>query len=397
MIFRFKELLICNTVLFAFISMNPHFRWMVGSEVYYVLFFVSTLFLFIVGQFLDRNYFVLDGYRKRVLLVLGIFISVFTLPLFHEFRIGHFIWYLTFMLIVLNKLDVLRESYKWLRNILVVISIFSLIIWFLSILSIPLPYLSYQPEFRHNPNDWYKVYGPVIGLYTGDAPRGGLGFERITGAFLEPGHFGIYLGLFLAFEKLNLSDNKNVIFLITGILTFSTAFFGILGIIIIYRIISEKKIERNIFKMICVILFVAMAGALIAPERFFYGLFGRVLDYSTNSNIIDDRVTDQFIYQYEYFISTAQVWTGFGYDIELRHVTNWRALFIRYGIFGGATMLLMMIVFISRLKINDALLIFAILLLIVLHRSYLLLPPTYFILTYLFVSKINFEGKYKYS
>ncbi len=392
MIVKFRGLLICNTVLFSFISMNPHFRWMVGSEVYYVLFFVTTLFLFIAGQFLEGNYFILDSYRKRVLLVLGIFISVFTLPLFHEFRVGHFIWFVTFMMITLYKADVLRESYKWLRDILVVISIFALIVWFLSILSFPLPYLSFQPEFRSNPNDWYKVYGPVIGLYTGETPRGGLGFERITGAFLEPGHFGIYLGLFLACEKLKLSDKKNIILLITGILTFSTAFLGILAIIILYRLITERKIEKNIVRLIGVMLVILLVGVVISPDKFFYGLFGRVLEYSTDSNVIDDRVTDRFINHYKYFLTSPQVLTGFGYNIELLHITNWRALVIRYGVIGGIVMLFMITVFVSKLKLKDAILLFAILLLIVLHRSYLMIRPTYFILIFLFVAKINFDN-----
>lgn len=393
MIVKFKGLLISNLVLFAFISMNPHFRWMVGGEVYYFLFFFSTLLLFIVGQFQNRNYFFLDAYRKRLLLVLVIFVSVFTLPLFHEFRAGHFIWYVTFIFFVFYKYEILKESYLWLKKIIVVLSAISLFYWFLSLLPVPIPYFSYNPEFRSNPNDWYKIYGPVVGLYNASDPRGGLGFERISGAFLEPGHFGMYLGFFLAVDKLNLRDKGNVILLVTGILTFSTAFYGIILIVIIYKSLTEKIVSKNMVYIPLLVISTIGIGLIFFTEEFLYGIVGRLMDNNQSANIIDSRVATSFIDEYNYFIGTPNAWFGYGFNVDLLHITNWRAMVFRYGIIGSFLMTILIIISTSRVKWSEIFLLSSVVLVIFIHRSYLLLPPTYYILTLLSVSYLYLNNR----
>ena len=75
-------------------------------------------------------------------------------------------------------------------------------------------------------------------------PIGG-GLERICGVFAEPGHFGIYLGLMLAIEKFNFYEKRNLLLLITGFLTFSTAFYGIFCWVSCISFLSIKGLQQT--------------------------------------------------------------------------------------------------------------------------------------------------------
>ena len=120
--------------------------------------------------------------------------------------------------------------------------------------------------------------------------------------------------------------------------------------------------------------------------------YGRVLkDVDTKNNaimsIVDSRISERFLTDFDDFSKTSKVFTGLGYfDQEDIPTTNWRGLIYRFGIIGLFIILLLIIFIIRRVDILYALLLFSIAILILSHRSYLLYTPSIYVLLFMATS-----------
>jgi hypothetical protein len=378
-----------NIALFAFISLNPYIRWIIPNEFFYGFFLVSTFILSLQLNSKIRGGIITNISKLLVALFLLIFIVYFTTSLVHSFRWGHFLWFIPFLMIVFYNDAIIERGYVYLRTIMVWIAIFALIVWVLKLVNFPLPYYSYIPEFRYNPADYYRIYGPAISLYRGSFAVGEFyGFERITGVFAEPGHFGIYIGLIIAIERFKFSIRRNQILFIAGIMTFSSAFYAIISLGFIYQVIMDKKVTKRILYPFVIIIFFAGLGLLAEPEGFRELTYGRTLgrlgqEKINPANIIDSRVSEMFVYEFEQFAKTPKLFTGQGMiDEGGQFVTNWRGLIFRFGIIGLSIIILLVISIAKRTHFIFALLLLSISVLIISHRSYLLYNPSIYILIF---------------
>ena len=79
---------------------------------------------------------------------------------------------------------------------------------------------------------------------------------RLCGLFNEPGYFGTFIAFFLIIDKIRLKKISNIILLIAGILSFSMAFFVLLGVGGIYYLIKNKYYYVVVAFVLLVIAFI---------------------------------------------------------------------------------------------------------------------------------------------
>lgn len=265
-----------------------------------------------------RKGLVVDKYRIGICIAAVTFLLFFTTPIVHDFRIGHFAYFLIFIQIIFFNDIIFYNSYKFLKKLFIIISVFAIVFWVLNAMGVPLIYYKCTPAFRtESVLDNYRIYGPVLSLYRGNMPIGG-GIERICGVFAEPGHFGIYIGLMLAIEKFNFYEKRNLLLLITGFLTFSTAFYGIFCLGVLYKLLKYKRITTDIIRIVAVLFFTAIT-LLFFSDRFVETIYGRVVENKREEvsgvvDLLDNRVPDSHITKFESFIHSHDALVGLGYD-----------------------------------------------------------------------------------
>lgn len=392
-----------NLGLLLFFALNPYPRWFMPEGLFQIVFLFTTTIATIQLQYNIRKGLVVDKYRIVIFIVSIGYVLFFTTPLIHDFRIGQFAYFMIFMQIIFFNDIIFYNSYKILRKLFVIISVFAIIFWILNAINFPLIYYKCTPAFRtESILDNYRIYGPVLSLYRGDVPIGG-GLERICGVFAEPGHFGIYLGLILAIEKFNFYVKSNLLFLITGFLTFSTAFYGILFLGLIYKIVTFKRITKDV-SLILVLLFFLACTLMILSSNFVETAYNRVVDnkkteVSSVSDLIENRVADNYISKFDSFLKSAKIFTGVGYNTDEMIVTNWRGTIYRFGLIGATIMLLLIISIVRRGNVKYALLLITITLLVMAHRVYLMYSPAIYmiLLTAIYVNHVKKNIYYKFS
>ena len=379
--YRAIRLASVNLGLLLFFALNPYPRWFLAQGVVQVFFFFTTLYAIVQGNYR------LSQDKKKLFWAIIVYIVYFTLPVVHQFKSGYFLYYLVFLQILCFDNHVYLNGYLILKRIIVIVCIASLVVWVLHSIGFHLPYYEMKPEWRtENLKDNYHIYGLCISLYRGANLIGG-GLERICGVFAEPGHCGIYLGLMLAIEKFEFDSKENVLMLIVGILTFSTAFYGILSLGLAYRLIggSQKLADvRNLMIISLVVLpFVMMSN------DFYDTAIGRVLNYQQSDNVtvvsmIDSRTSESTQKDFTRFAYGQKLLTGYGSDDKTEMIgTNWRGLVYRYGIIGVViiAILLLFLTYNDSLKFQGLLVLIA--LLIISHRSYLMYAPGVYMMLFI--------------
>lgn len=377
--YRAIQLASVNFGLLLFFALNPYPRWFLSHGVVQIFFFFTTLFAIVQG-----NYRISQD-KKNIVWAIVLYIVYFTLPVVHQFKSGYFLYYLVFLQVLFFDNQVYLNGYLILKRIIVIVCIASLFVWLLHLLGFHLPYYEMKPEWR-NPKDNYHIYGLCIGLFRGSDFIGG-GLERICGVFAEPGHFGIYLGLILAIEKFEFDSKENVLMLITGILTFSTAFYGILSLGLAYRLIEGSQKITDI-RNLMIISLVGLPFVMMS-NSFYNTAIGRVVNYQQSDNVtvtsmIDSRTSESTQRDFTRFSYGPKLLTGYGSDDKTEMIgTNWRGIVYRYGIIGVViiAILLLSLTYNDSLKFQGLLILIA--LLIISHRSYLMYAPGIYMMLFI--------------
>lgn len=369
-----------NLGLLLFFALSPYPRWMVPNGTIQVTFFITTLIAIAQGKYWP------SPEKKWMFISILVYITYFTLPIIHQFNGGHFLYYLVFLEILFFDKDVYLDGYLILRKIIVLVCICALLVWFLHLLGFHLPFYEYDPDFRHSQLDKYHIYGPCISLYRGPSFIGG-GLERICGVFAEPGHFGIYLGLLMAIEKFEFDSKENLVMLLTGILTFSTAFYGILCFGIAYRLLTDIRKIRDIRNIVVVAL---ILFPLIGINSTLYnGAIGRVIEKQDGeelsvSSMIDKRTTGKTQSTYLRFSASKQFLMGKGnVEKDEIQITNWRGYIFRFGVIGAMIALLLVLSITSNRSVLYQALLISIALLIFSHRSYIMYHPGIYMMLFI--------------
>lgn len=373
--FRFKSacrFAAINLAFFLLMAMNPYPRWMLPNGTFQCIFlFTTSLSLYrlkSLGYLFDSN-----SHKSIICCCIVLYTVFFALPIFHEFKGGYLLNAILFIEILFLDKDIYRDAYYILRFIFKWICVFSLLIWVVNYLKIPIPYYYYQPDFRYSSADNYHIYGLAVSLYDGANFIGG-GLERICGIFAEPGHFGIYLGLMMAINKFRFTEKSDYIMLFTGIMTFSTAFYGILAIGLLYRLVEYQNLKDiKIFFLVGCFVF----PLLFMNSSFYDSMLGRVIDNKKDISVVslvENRVQRQSIEKFSRFLKTSQIWTGIYNKSEndVMQITNWRGGIYGYGILGVSIMLILIITIVSRNSFKYGLCLLAMAILVMSHRIYIM-------------------------
>lgn len=372
-----------NLGLLLFMSLNPYPRWFLPAGILQIFFLVTTIITFFITDFRTARV------RRSLIAAIAAYIIYFTLPIVHGFKSGYFIYYLLFIAILFYPRSVYLSAYKLLKKIIVFVLICSLVVWVIHLFGLELPHYTYiLPAKAERNMDLMRIYGPCLSMFRGAVFIGGK-MERLCGVFAEPGHCGIYLGLILAIEKFKISGRQNIIILISGILTFSTAFYGILLMGIVCRQFNSFKYGMDfqlmfVAALIMVVFLLNKSLYESATDR----VFERISDSGQEDgffvlSVVDSRTYSFTLYDYERFSKTTDIIYGRG-DVDVKEMisTNWRGYIYRYGIVGLIIAAILLLTITSGPDLIYRLLLISIALLIFSHRSYLLYPPGIYMMLY---------------
>lgn len=237
-------------------------------------------------------------------------------------------------LVSLAEKEQLIVAFKYLKWFLVVTGAIGIITYISFLIGLPLPHeiVPYYAENMSAMGYAYVDYGISYLVISAD---NGL---RLCGLFNEPGYFGTFAAMILIIERLNLRKKENVILLIASVLTFSFAFFVVVGI---YFILSRLKIN---VKSIALILIVLCIPIYVLPNIHFSdpNLQSLVDRFSVQDGKLagDNRNTEDFMDLYEHEMSNPTVfWFGKGTGYISTTTINSsnasiRNIIIQYGYFG---------------------------------------------------------------
>lgn len=382
---KFSKLASINFAVLLFWSLNPYVRWIIPSELALVVLFLSTVTTTILLNKNTNRGVELDHYKKIILLATLFFLIYFTTPMVHTMRWGHFLFFITFMFVIpLNNLIIYR-GYKYLKKTIVILSVIALVYWVLNYLKVPLPYISYISESRNvNLGDYYRIYGPAISLYRGAQPIGG-GLERICCVFGEPGHYGIYIAFILAIDKFRFKKKENILIALIGCLTFSTAYFGLLFLGILYRIISDRGLKQDVRKIIYFFGIIFISLLIFNSKLFFQTMTQRVIEDKKVENVTDlveNRALENTKTTFESFAKTSQIVVGNGYEDISIQTTNWRGLIYQFGIIGGCCVVFLVFSIVSKGNLLYALLLLSMTIVVLSHRAFFMYSTTIYMLLF---------------
>lgn len=386
-----------NFVIVLFWSMSPYIRWLVPSELALFLLLASTMISTLSLKQYVPECLCLNETKKIILVSIICFVIYFTTPLVHTMRWGHFIYFLIFMFIVpLNNLIIFKGC-TYLRKLFIFLSIVALLYWILNYFKIPLLYYTYILEDRGlNSGDNYRIYGLALSLYRGSAPIGG-GLERICSVFGEPGHYAIYISFILAIDKFRFNRVGNLILFTIGCLTFSTAYYGLMTMGIMYRIVLEKGVGKGVKNVLLIIIGLLFLVIIFGGNNFFYTASNRIFEDREVDNIVDlveNRASNETKEIYSDFLNSGKLLIGNGYDERPLQITNWRGFIYQFGVIGVLITLFLILSIIKKVDLLYFTLLLSMILLVALHRSYQMYSITFYLLAFTAVCVNTVERKY---
>lgn len=352
-----------NLAFLLLLSIKAYPRWFMPSGVYQTFFIITTgISLIMLNPVIEKG-----SFKLRMLVLVFLYAVFFNLPIIHEFRPGYFLDSIIFLELLLLPASVFSDAFIFLRKVFYWVSIFAIIMWVIHILGVELPHYTLKGgEIGANIRHYYHIYGPVVSLFYGEAT------ERVCGVFAEPGHFGIYIGLMMAINKFRFDSKEDVIMLIAGILTFSTAFFGIIGLGMIYKFILSRDDNNDYRKLIPVFLLATMV--IVSSNTIQEVVIGRVVEgrqVSSVNDLVENRVQQTTRRHYEKLLKSDKIWVGEGQtETDVVQETNWRGGVYRYGILGMIIFICLILNIVSIVPLKYQLLLLSITALIMSHRIY---------------------------
>lgn len=368
-------------VIALFISLNPFLLWIVWPGFINIPTFIAVVGVTVLLML--RSSIELTSTK-----LIFVFFSFFLLlqlgtPLFsgRGYELGKIITFLSLMCIMSFNSNILLNIFLKFRKLIIFFCWFSLIVFFITLIGIELPYYKI-PGFsvvmtKSHEGSFYKLYGLVVSSTNTIYQFGGLTIARICGPFLEPGHFSIYIGLLLIFEKIVLNKLSKIL-IITGALTFSPTFLIFLALSWLYEMLYYKKYS-NILKYLLILLIPSGFVFFFLDnirEEIMYLLIGRNFENAGLSlvDVLDERAGKAALHFYNSFKETPAVWYGRGveYVANFGVLSDWRGMVFKYGIVGLVLSILMLfcIPFFTEKKLEKVI-ITMIILVVYLHRSWM--------------------------
>lgn len=364
-------------------SIVPFPMWILPQGVVYrfsfLLLFVLSLKLFNEGKIS------INKYNLLIFFSLVFFYLYLILPITENtFDKGSLLRFASFFPLVFFSKKIHYEIFKYFRTIIIISSIFGILIFFLLLIGVDLPYYKidgFSIPMQRN-NDYYRLYGLVVSSTNTVYNFMGVNIARVCGPFQEPGHFAIFIGIVLSIEKF-LWNKTSLLLVIAGFLTFSPAFIAIFALIISYDILLGKR-----FKLLLGLIFsfAILFGVIIQNQKvkdaLYYISIGRNFSNIEEASL-DSRTGEKALRAYNSFSKTKAIWTGKGEEwVNERYgvLSDYRGFVFRFGLLGLFLSVLLSVVILTRAKKQVLFFFFPILVLIHAHRFWMFLGPYIYIL-----------------
>lgn len=282
--------------------------------------------------------------------------------------------------------------YELFRKLVIFFAFGSICVSLLYILGLNsfVPHYELQPQSAlHERHGYvYYVYGCFVIIHNALSSV----LPRANGMLQEPGHFAIILGFVYLLERL-LNRKINIIIVVAGILTFSPNFVLLLGLAEFYNTINKKILLKSIGIVLSALIMLIVLFFLLPQslqEQFYFLIYERnlelVIDALMNSGslteALDERINQSGMY---YFASLRpdEMWTGIAVKDDSIILSDYRGLILNIGIIGLFLLILAAFSLIYKVPLKVKFSLLCILLLVLIHRSWMFYSPYLFYMVYM--------------
>lgn len=314
-----------------FLSIDPFFVWSsfaggIGTSLFKALQIFSVLLLF--GHLMTRK--IPTPIFVCGLAMLGIFFfySFFTgikSGTTHPLLIGNLLVYFFYALNAMTDKEIILKSFKMLRTIFVVFLGYTLIVYVLILLRVPIPYEVLQSGEAGRVEAGFQTYRNYLGCILINQ-RGNLMY-RFTSVFTEPGVVGTFCAFFLAASGCNLKKHhkQDWIFLISGLLSLSVAFYAML--ILIFMMKAWRKGGYKLVAGLAIIVIVYAIFININVSNPMIAALQERLTITETGLAGDNRIDEIAEASYREFLASdlKTVLLGYGYPDSTNTAAAWQA------------------------------------------------------------------------
>lgn len=307
-----------------------------------------------------------------------------------------------FLFVLYWKEQVLWDTYALIRKIVFFFAIGAAIVSVLSMIGL----IHFIPHFTMPPQEplherlgyVYDVYGLFVTLHD---PLQMMSF-RACGMMKEPGHFAVILGFVYLIDRFQ-GRKVKIWYLICGLFTFSSNFILFVFFTEICTIIRPKNIIRvftwlPIALLSLYIIYASLPTSL--QDQVYYLAYGRnlekVVDAASTSSSMDDtldeRASDLPLMAYERMSFSERLFGIGRYDTEYS-LSDYRGMIMTIGYIGTLISVFCYIFLVLGTRRSLVISLVLAYLLILLHRSWMLLGSYVYFLAFLAASTSITDGK----
>jgi len=283
--------------MLVFLDMTPYFVWAqvsgLGYKIYTSTILITTVFmLFVVfnkklvfgkAPDLDSKFKI---YAPFFAVSFGIVLLFFYKVLFsgvvggtiQEFNFGMLCIHIGLMAFCLQDNVSLRRVFLNVKTIFAITLIPSVIIFFLLMIGIELPYQIISADMgKVAEGQSYRLYFGVSTMLQGFTDQA----HRLCGIYNEPGFVGTVGALFLIGDKITLKKWQNVVILVASLCTFSLAFIIMFLVgLVLHVLLSKQNKKKSIMRI----------GVVIAILLGYFTFLGLPLDSNTELGKMQQRL-----------------------------------------------------------------------------------------------------------
>jgi hypothetical protein len=330
----------------ALLLLNPYFLWH-SSPILYRLIAFFALILSLYYFFKQRKI------SNTTIIIANTFILSILIRQFSSFEnVSHFsimlILGITFLL--LNN-EIQKKVFLVFLNIYVLTLIPALILYVLIAIGAPLEWTLLEGtnagKVAHGL--YYREYFGMVVLSDQIFPFMSGELFRLSALYDEPGVVGTISALLLAATQFNMKNLKGKILLISGVLSFSLAFYIMA---FIYLAITRVQI------IVGSVIFLSIAIVFLPTEfkdnkLINYYVTDRVYNVFSDFDSVNNRTNPCFEVPYNNFLSSNNILLGMGHKAAVNlgcGVASYKVLIYDYGIFGIFMISIFYIVILLKIK-----------------------------------------------
>ena len=366
-----RNVLVLLMTLLTFLDMEPYFIWshisQLGYRIYTIVAAVATLYMLWIAVHKRLNLSRMPSVHNVHSIPIGLFFASMgcLVLLFYQFflsgrvtttqqpfNLTRILFSIGFMMFILQDHIALKKVFCNVKTIFAITLVPSLIFFALEFIGVTLPTVRLAAEEgRAATGQFYEIiFGLAIRV------RNNSGLNRVCGIYREPGFVGTIGSLFLIGDNFNMKKKENCIIAISGLCTFSLAFFVMIGIGYLLRYFGKmknrKKALQSMAGVLCLIFAYIIFMSIPLPngsklavlqDRLIITEAGLSGDNRFGGSLTAERAYDQFIRG-----DIATILLGYGKDIRVidgtntsiwQKVSSYKEYIFYYGMIGFALLI----------------------------------------------------------